>query len=62
MGLIVSIGQIVKMLIHQKANQAVTSMQRYAFMSLVVLRQTFTLSIPLPVMILKTGFQICLVS
>ena len=47
------VGQIVKMLHQQKAIRKDTSM------SLVVLRQTVPLSVPLPVMIVKTGFQIC---
>ena len=36
-----------------------TSMQLHTSISLVLLNQTVPLSIPLPVMILKTGFQIC---
>ena len=38
-----------------------TSMQLHTYMSLVVLTQIVHPSIPLQLMILKTGFQICLV-
>ena len=39
-----------------------TSRQLHTYMSLVVLTQTVHPSIPLQLLILKTGFQICLVS
>ena len=59
-GLIVSVGQIVRMLNGQKAHQAVTHpCQLHTSMSLLVLSRTAPLTILLPVMIPMTRFQIC---
>ena len=61
MGLISVSGTDVRMLHHQKAHQGGSdhTCNSNTSMSLVVLSQTVPMSIPLPMMIQKTGFQIC---